>query len=326
MDKIIGLGNALVDVLVRLEDDGVLAKMQLPKGSMTLIDAEKLSIINAYFKGLKTHMATGGSAGNVIRALSCLGVDTGFVGKVGHDAYGTFFKDSLSQHHTEAHLLFSPHLSSGVASTFISPDGERTFGTYLGAAASLQAEELRPEMFRGYAYLFIEGYLVQDYALISRAMELAKAEGLKVCLDMASYNVVAADHAFFHSLVERYVDIIFANEEEARAFTGREPEEALSVIGKMCEVAVVKVGPRGSYVCRGTERLHVEALPVSRVVDTTGAGDYFAGGFLYGLVSGYSLAECARIGTLTSGRVIQVVGAELSAEQWEEIRKEITLL
>lgn len=326
MDKIIGLGNALVDVLALLDGDEVLAKMQLPKGSMTLIDADKLAIINAYFNGMNTHMATGGSAGNVIHALACLGADTGFVGKIGRDAYGSFFQKNLQEHHIEAQLMISSELPSGVASTFISPDGERTFGTYLGAAASLQADELRPEMFRGYAYLFVEGYLVQDYALISRAMELAKAEGLKICLDMASYNVVAADHTFFYSLVERYVDIIFANEEEARAFTGKEPEEALSVIGKMCEIAVVKVGPRGSYVCRGTEKLHVEALPVDRVVDTTGAGDYFAGGFLYGLISGCSLVECAKIGTLTSGRVIQVVGAELPAEQWEEIRKEITLL
>lgn len=326
MDKIIGLGNALVDVLVRLDNDEVLAEMRLPKGSMTLIDADKLSIINAYFQGRETHMATGGSAGNVIRALSCLGVNTGFIGKVGHDVYGSFFQKSLKEHHTESHLLFSPDLPSGIASTFISPDGERTFGTYLGAAASLRADELYPEMFRGYTYLFVEGYLVQDYGLIARAMELAKSEGLKVCLDMASYNVVAADHDFFHALVDKYVDIIFANEEEARAFTGKAPEEALEVLGGMCEIAVVKVGAQGSYVCRGNERLHVEAMPVSHVVDTTGAGDYFAGGFLYGLVNGCSLQACAKMGTLTSGNVIQTVGAELPVEQWKNIRKEITLL
>lgn len=325
MDKIIGLGNALVDVLVRLDDDEVLAIMQLPKGSMTLIDAAKLSIINKYFEGKKTHMATGGSAGNVICALSCLGGETGFVGKVGCDEYGSFFQRSLEEHRTEAHLLFSHDLSSGVASTFISPDGERTFGTYLGAAASLRAEELRPEMFRGYTYLFVEGYLVQDYDLISRAVELAKAEGLKICLDMASYNVVATDHAFFHSLVEQFVDIIFANEEEARAFTGLGAEEALSAIGKMCEIAVVKVGPRGAFVCRGIEKFHVDAMSVSHVVDTTGAGDYFAGGFLYGLAKGYPLVECAKIGSLLSGSVIQVVGAELPAARWDEIRKELLL-
>ncbi|ADV42958.1 adenosine kinase [Bacteroides helcogenes] len=326
MDKIIGLGNALVDVLVTLENDEILEKMQLPKGSMTLIDECKLLKINEYFGQMETHLATGGSAGNTIRGLACLGAATGFIGKVSNDFYGNFFRDSLLNRGTEARLLFSSSLPSGVASTFISPDGERTFGTYLGAAATLKAEELSLEMFKGYTYLFVEGYLVQDHDMILRAIELAKEAGLQVCLDMASYNVVGEDHVFFSMLVNKYVDIVFANEEEARAFTGKEPEEALGIIAKMCSVAVVKMGARGSLLRKGTEEIRVQALPVAKVADTTGAGDYFAAGFLYGLTCGYSLEKCAGIGSILSGDVIQVIGTELPEAQWERIKKEISEL
>ena len=159
MDKIIGLGNALVDALAIIEDDNILTEMQLPKGSMTLIDEDKFLKISEYFSRMKTHLANGGSAGNAIRAMACLGAGTGFIGKVSNDFYGNFFRDSLLERGTEANLLLSTTLPSGVASTFISPDGERTFGTYLGAASTLKAEDLSLDMFKGYAYLFIEGYL-----------------------------------------------------------------------------------------------------------------------------------------------------------------------
>ena len=227
---------------------------------------------------------------------------------------------------TEANLLVSSELPSGVASTFISPDGERTFGTYLGAAATLKAEDLSREMFKGYTYLFIEGYLVQDHDMILRAIELAKEAGLQICLDMASYNIVEQDHDFFSLLINKYVDIVFANEEEAKAFTGKEPEEALDVIAKMCSIAIVKLGARGSLIRKGTEEVHVHAVTVDRVIDTTGAGDYFAAGFLYGLTCGYSLEKCGKIGSILSGSIIRVIGAEMPAEWWEEIKTRISEL
>ena len=326
MDKIIGLGNALVDVLATLDDDDVLVEMDLPKGSMTLIDEDKLQKINECFSQMKTHLATGGSAGNAVRGMAQLGAATGFIGKIGNDSYGNFYRDSLLNRGTEAMLLLSDTLPSGVASTFISKDGERTFGTYLGAASTLRAEELSLEMFKGYAYLFIEGYLVQDHDMILRAIELAKEAGLQVCLDMASYNIDAGDLEFFSLLVNKFVDIVCANEEEAKAFTGEEPEEALDIIAKMCSIAIVKIGSRGSLIRKGTEEVRVEAIPVGKVVDTTGAGDFFAAGFLYGLTCGYSLEKCGKIGSILSGEVIQVIGAELPAGKWGKIKEEILLI
>ena len=124
-------------------------------------------------------------------------------------------------------------------------------------------------------------------------------------------------------LQKRYVDIVFANEEEAKAFTGEEPEEALRVIAKKCSIAIVKVGANGSYIRKGTEEIKVSAIPVEKVLDTTGAGDYFAAGFLYGLTCGYSLEKCAKIGSILSGNVIQVIGTTISPERWDEIKLNI---
>ena len=323
MDKIIGMGNALVDVLATLNDDQILNEMELPKGSMTLIDETKLLIINECFSEMETELATGGSAGNAIRGMACLGAGTGFIGKVGNDAYGKFYRQSLLERGTEANLLVSSELPSGVASTFISPGGERTFGTYLGAASTLRAEDLSLDMFKGYAYLYIEGYLVQDHDMILRAIKLAKEAGLQICLDMASYNIVENDKEFFSLLISKYVDIVFANEEEAKAFTGEEPEQALETIGKQCSIAIVKIGCRGSLIRKGTEEVRVSAIPVAKVIDTTGAGDYFAAGFLYGLTCGYSLEKCAKIGSILSGNVIQVIGTTISKGRWDEIKLNI---
>lgn len=322
MDKIIGLGNALVDVLVTLKDDTLLNEMGLPKGSMQLIDDAKLQQINSHFSEMKTHLATGGSAANTILGLANLGACTGFIGKIGNDYFGEFFRENLKKNKIADYLLTSD-LPSGVASTFISPDGERTFGTYLGAAATLKAEELVPDMFKGYAYLYIEGYMVQDHDMILRAIQLAKEAGLQICLDLASYNIVEGDKEFFTLLVNKYVDIIFANEEEAKAFTGCEPEEALEILGNHCSIAVVKVGSRGSFIRKGTQVYQVGVIKVEQVVDTTGAGDYFAAGFLYGLTCGYSLDKCGEIGALLSGNVIQVIGTTLSPECWEGMKKRI---
>ena len=167
------MGNALVDVLVTLQGDALLDEMNLPKGSMQLIDESKFLKIRNKFADVKTHKATGGSAGNTVLALANLGAQPGFIGKIGKDDFGQYFKKNGLKRGIDMNLLVGD-LPTGVASTFISPDGERTFGTYLGAAATMKAKNLTLDMFKGYAYLYIEGYLVQDHDLILRAMQLAK--------------------------------------------------------------------------------------------------------------------------------------------------------
>lgn len=325
MDKIIGMGNALVDVLVRIDDDSLLEKLHLPKGSMQLIQEDTLSEIRKYTSGMKIHRSTGGSAGNTVCALAALGANSGFIGKVGQDETGAFFGDTLRQRGVNA-LLATCDLPSGIASTFISTDGERTFGTYLGAAATLRAEDLSRKMFAGYNYLYIEGYLLQDHDLMLRAVQLAKEEGLQVCLDMASYNVVEAERDFFDQLIVKYVDIVFANESEALAYTGKAPHEALEEIASKCSIAVVKTGKEGSLVKKGTEVIQLLSCPVDNVLDTTGAGDFYAAGFMYGLTCGYSLEKCVQISTILATAVIQEVGTTLPAKKWDEIKLNIESL
>ena len=319
--KVIGIGNALIDALVRVPNDDILSELELPKGSMQLIDTAQYEKISAKMAQMNVKRATGGSAGNTILALANLNAEPAFIGKVSDDENGRFFAKNCKERGIKA-ILLPDSLPSGVASTFISPDGQRTFGTYLGAAARLTADDIRAEWFEGYNYFYIEGYLVQNHDLIECAVDMAHQAGLKVCLDLASYNIVEADHDFFAQLLEK-TDIVFANEEEARAFTGKEAREALDKLSQICETAIVKVGKDGAIARCGKEFAQCPAMKVNEVVDTTAAGDFFAAGFLYGHSSDRSLAECIKIGSLLSGHVIQVIGSKLSDETWQHIRQQI---
>lgn len=324
MEKILGMGNSLVDILLKMEDDTLLEQLNLPKGSMQLIDETVLDKIKKIQSGYNFHRASGGSVANTVCALGNLGAMPGFIGKVGCDDNGMFFRTALEEQGVSACLLSSEHLPTGVASTFISPDGERTFGTYLGASGTLAANDLTLSMFEGYSYFYIEGYLLQSHELMQRALSLAKEAGLQICLDLASYNVVENEKEFFEKMISQYVDIVFANEGEARAYTGMDdPADALMEIASKCSVAIVKIGKDGSIVKKGTEVVKVPPFQVDKVVDTTGAGDFYAAGFLYALTCGYSLEKCARISSVLAGHVIQVLGTDLTKERWNEIKLNI---
>lgn len=323
MEKIIGIGNALVDVLVRLEQETILERIGLPKGGMTLIDEARQKELQACMEGLHIEKATGGSAGNTMLALARLGGKAGFVGKVGRDAFGKFYADNCKAVGIEARLL-ECDLPTGVANTFITPDGERTFGTCLGAAATLQASDITPELFEGVSMAHIEGYLVQNHELMEAICQTAMEQGVMLSLDLASYNVVEADLPFFHHLVQDYIDIVFANEEEAAAFTSKtDPREALREIAAYKCLAVVKLGSKGSCARLGDEEVFAEARKVP-VVDTTAAGDFFAGGFLFALEKGESLQECLRFGTILAGQVIGVVGTRLPEETWRKLTQALS--
>lgn len=323
MKQIIGMGNALVDILVNLGSDALLADLNLPKGSMQLVD-DLLSLrVREQTAALNHSLSSGGSAANTIHGLANLGLGTGFVGKVGRDDHGRFFEDEMVETGIRPSLLRS-ETPTGIAVALISPDSERTFATFLGAAVEMEPSDVQPDLFADYHVLHIEGYLVQNQALIARAVEVAHAAGLLVSLDLASYNVVEANLAFLKSLLPK-VDILFANEEEARSFTNLGAVDALEVLAKECPLVVVKVGSKGSYLARGEERAYVPARSV-KAIDTTGAGDLYAAGFLFGLLSGDSLETCGKLGTLLASRVIEVIGAKLPANQWIDLREEVDRL
>lgn len=321
MTKVLGMGNALVDVLAIIEDDRMLELLDLPKGSMQLIGEEKFEALTKEINKLNKNIVSGGSASNTIIGLARLGMDVGFVGRIGKDSFGEYFKADLVKNRVKSHLTEVEEIS-GVASTFISKDGERTFGTFLGAAALLSAEELKKDDFLGYDYFYIEGYLVQSHELIRKAIELAREAGAKVILDLASYNVVESNKEFLLGIIPQYVDIVFANEEEAKALLDVSAEEAVSLLARQTDIAVVKVGEKGSWIQRGDEKVFVSAHKVN-CVDTTGAGDLYAAGFIYGLINGQSLSVSGQIGTLLAAHVIQKVGAKVDDSVWGKIAEDI---
>lgn len=324
MNRVLGIGNALTDMLVNLRSDDVLTQYKLQKGSMNLVDAPLQTAISKSVAGLPYYLSLGGSAGNTIRAMARLGCNVGFIGKVGPDKTGEFFKQALDNSGIEPFISYGRE-KSGKCVSLISPDGERTMVTHLGAALELNAEDVPSSVFGGYDCLYIEGYLVQNRDLITSVVQRAKEQGLKVALDLASFNVVAENLDFLRELVEKYVDIIFANEDEARAFTNEEePVNALQAISSMCELAVVKIGTRGALIKRGDEVLHAGIMAAAKRVDTTGAGDFYAAGFMTGLCNGLSLRQCGTLGAITAGKVIEVVGTTLGEDAWNEIMQLFT--
>jgi len=324
MKSVLGIGNALVDIITKLENENLLNSFGLPKGSMTLVDMDTANFIQAETSGMTRQKASGGSAANAIHGLAHLGVPVGFIGKVGEDDLGRFFRKDMKVNKINP-ILFKSIRETGKALAMITPDSERTFATFLGAAVELSPEDLTSEVFAGYDYFFIEGYLVQNHAMLEKAVRLAKNNNLKVCLDLASYNVVDANRDFFLKIMMEYVDIVFANEEEIKSLTGKIPEEAILEAGAFVSTVVVKLGSEGSMILENG-KLHRVGVRPSNPVDTTGAGDLYASGFIYGLIMEQDLETCGKIGALLAGRVIEGIGAKMDEASWEKLRREIKQL
>ena len=322
MSRVLGLGNALVDILAKIEDDTLLDELKLPKGSMQLIDDNGFNLINSKAGQFIINKAAGGSAANTIHGLATLGVETGFIGMIGKDEMGTFFRDDMEKSKIRTYLNYGKN-RSGTSTVLISPDSERTLATFLGAAIEMTAADLKKEMFEDYTCFHVEGYLVQNYELVETALRMAKEAGLRNSLDLASYNVVEDNLEFLKRITKEYVDILFANEEEAKAFTGKEEDKALEEVSKYTDIAVLKLGKRGSLINYHGEVVKVGVIPANSV-DTTGAGDMYAAGFLYGISRGLTPEQCGRIGAVTAGNVIQVIGPKMSDEQWKNIKEEVS--
>ena len=308
--------------MTQIDNDRVLVDFSLPKGSMQLVDHTKSAEVKAGTEMFRKSLASGGSAANTIHGLGMLGIETGFIGSVGKDDTGNFFEKDMKDAGVNT-LLIRRESVTGTAVALVSKDSERTFATHLGAATELEATDLKKEYFEGYDILYLEGYLIFNRSLIEEACKIAKSKKMKVALDLASYNVVEARMGDFKEIIEKYTDIIFANEEEARAYTGKDPLEALRVLSDVCEIAVVKTGSEGSMIKRGDEIIKIGTIKV-KPKDTTGAGDLYASGFLYGLALGYSIEICGQLGSVLAGNVIEALGAKMSDKTWSKIKNRIS--
>lgn len=320
MKNVLGIGNALVDIIYFLENDLLLDAFSLPKGSMQLVDAEKAKEVEQSTGSLSKFMASGGSAANTIHGLARLGINTAFMGTVGNDSFGSFFENDMTSCNITP-LLTKGIRDTGRAISLVSPGGERTFATYLGAAIELSPEILEKEVFSKFSHLHLEGYLVPNQLLVEKAMKLAKKENLTISIDLASYNVVEANLDFLKRIISAYKPVVFANEEEAFSFSGAsDPNEALGYFAELTPTAIVKTGSRGSLIYNKGTRYKVNAINAN-CIDTTGAGDLYAAGYLYGFIKGLEPDHSGRIGSLLAGKVIEEAGAKICNDSWNYISK-----
>ncbi len=308
---VVGIGNALVDVITH-GDDEFLADHSLVKAAMTLIDAERaLQLYEAMGSGVEL---SGGSAANTMTGIASFGGRAAYVGKVADDGLGEVFGHDLRAvgvaFGNAPAMLGVP---TGRCLIVVTPDGERTMNTCLGVSELLGPDDVDEALVASGRVVFLEGYLwdrPEAMAAYRKAAVVAHGAGGKVSLTLSDTFCVVRHHEAFLDLVARDVDILFANELELMTlFPSDTLDEALDEVARHCEVAAITLGAQGSVVVSEGRRVRVHAEPVKQVLDTSGAGDLYAAGFLYGWTHGYGPAECGRLASLAAAEVISHVGA-----------------
>ena len=322
--SIIGVGSPIVDIVTDISEE-TLARVPGGKGGMILVDAAEMNLLEQLIDEKNHVMTPGGSAGNTVFALARAGIYASMLGKLGNDTNGAFYRDTFASLGGDtSRFRVNDTVGTAACISMVTPDHERTMRTHLGAAATLDPSEVQIDDFAGIAITHIEGYLLFNPALMTAVLNSAKEAGSLVSLDLGSYEVVEASNDILPGLLEEYVDIVYANEDEAKRFCGEDdPKHGLMSLASVCRTAVVNMGADGSLITDGDETIEVAAIPVKRVVDTTGAGDYWAAGFLYGRINGQPLGVCGQIGALFGSSVVQVMGAKLPEPMWERILKSL---
>ena len=307
----VGLGNAIVDVVVQT-DDATIAELELRKGATTLIDADRAGALQRYIgDGIEV---SGGSAANTIAGLASLGGRGAFLGKVGGDRLGKVFRSDIGAIGVEYR---SPPAAEGLETArclvFVTPDAERTMLTFLGISTAFAPEDVDPELIGAAQITYLEGYLFDEEhakAAFVKAAELAHRAGRKVALSLSDPFCVERHRGAFRHLVGGHVDILFANEAEITALYEVDGfDEACRLAGADCDFAALTRGGAGSAIVAHGEVSDVAAAPVPQVVDTTGAGDLYAAGVLFGLTRGYEPELCGRIGAIAAAEIVGHYGA-----------------
>ncbi len=319
--EIAGLGNALVDALVVLDDDDVLTQMGLVRGTMHPVDDERWRQVHARVQHLDVTLDAGGSCANAVATAGLMGADSVYCGRVGDDEMGRMYGERMVQACGQHALQVTHGRPTGKCLSMISAhDAERTMVTDLGAATTIPdleqvlalVSEARVTHFTGYT-LFDEGVR----SLVEQAMARVHEVGGLVSLDCADPVVIAIDRDMIWRLVETWADLVFLNAEEASMLTGATPREAVHLIGERMRpgaTVVVKLGKEGSLILTGGRLEEIDIEPVA-AVDTTGAGDSYAGGYLYGYVHGWSPRQCGELASAVAARVVAQVGARIHDAQ-----------
>jgi sugar/nucleoside kinase (ribokinase family) len=314
--SVLGIGSPIID-LVLFVDDPFLIEISAHKGGMEIIDYHTLHRILEK-SGQSPVPISGGSCSNTLKGLAHLGQTCSMIGRIGKDSLGQHFEQTMHSLQIRTHFS-SSKTPTGQAACLITPDGERTFRTYVGAGAELRGKDLDPNLFKGVQLVHIEGYTLLCEDLTEKAMSLAKEADAKVSFDLASFELAESHREPIIDLLTKYVDVVFANELETLTLTGLFAERGCAVLKDICETVVVLQGDKGCWIGRGPVQIHCPAFPVNPI-DTTGAGDTFASGFLHGYLQRAPLEECARFGAVAAREVVQVLGTEIPKEIWDRIK------
>jgi sugar/nucleoside kinase (ribokinase family) len=307
---VVAVGAALVDIL-HTADDAFLQAHAIPKGTMALIDEERALYLTALFDdALET---AGGSAGNTVTGVASFGGRAGFIGKTADDALGRSYAKSF--HDLGAAFSTTPLKGppgTGRCLIVVTPDGERSMSTYLGASGLVEPGDIDRALVESAAITFLEGYLFdreEAKAAFVHAAEIARGAGRKVSVTLSDVFCVDRHRASFKHLVANHIDILFANEGELLSLYETDNfEAALETARAACPLVAVTRGEKGSVIAAGPETYHVAAAPVANVIDTTGAGDLYAAGFLFGYANHRPLPECGALGSLAASEVISHMG------------------
>jgi len=318
--QLLGVGSPLLDILVRVSDE-FLGTVPGEKGGMLMVDsAFQQSVLDRLPE--KPRLVPGGSVGNTIFALARLGVPSAMLGKLGTDDNGRFYRRRLRElGGSDAAFLETAEQPTGTCLSMITPDAERTMRSSLAASLLVDPGEVDAFDFEKYDFVYVEGFMFYS-KIMPTVLRKAKEAGCRIGLDLSSFEVVRDFREKLPEILEEYIDVILANEEEAAALLGDDlpPERHLDTLASWCDVAAVKLGRRGALVKSGNETVRIPAQLVEKPADTTAAGDLWAAGFLYGLYREKNLAEAAFYGSLTSSEVVKVVGSEIPEERWTQIK------
>ncbi len=320
--SVIGAGSPIVDMLARVSDDFI-EKINGEKGGMELVEADEIDKLLSMIPD-EIQKAPGGSAANTILGLTKLSVNTAFLGMLGDDENGRYYKNAYADAGGDPdRYKINTDLPTAKCISLITPDSERTMRTYLGAASMMSKESVSEDDFKGYKYVYCEGYLLFNRDLLTSILLKAKKAGCSAVLDLGSFEVVKSAMDILPDLLADYIDIVLANEEEAAAFSGeKDYMKSLEVLSKHCRVATLKAGKEGAFIREGDKVYTIEPRLVEDVKDTTGAGDLWATGFLYGYTKNQSLDICGACGSITGGEVVKYIGASIPDERWKVIKKE----
>ena len=324
-NDVIGLGNALMDFLIEVEDQKLL-ELNLKKGEMHLVEEDKAKEMLSKIEKqqLKLEMVPGGSAANTLKGIAFLGGKSILCGKVGRDKEGMMYVEQMEKCGVVSRIKNHPSKITGHALTFITPDAQRTFSVHLGAALHLAKEEILEEDISDSKILHLEGYQLEGETkeTVLEAMELARKHETLISLDLADPGVIRRNKKLVQKIVQNYVDILFVNEKEAKEFTDKEAEEAVIELSKYVKIAVVKIGAEGSIIGEENGIHYISPFP-AKAIDTTGAGDTYAAGFLYGYCCGWPLEKAGRLGSLLASKVVEQKGVKLNHLDPKELKRRV---